>query len=285
MDEAFDQIDKAPLQVPAEEVARIGAYFAPPPFKTLPEKSTAFDKANLSDRAFARWARNNVKRHKQPGYAVVAVSLKPLDGVPGDATADQMDVVAGLAERFSFDQVRASYDQNLILPHVALDDLPALFAELRKAGLHTANFGLATDLISCPGLDYCSLANARSIPVAQAISRRLADQDFQEAVGDIRINMSGCINACGHHHVGHIGILGVDKQGEEFYQITLGGSPDETASIGEIVGKGLPGDQVAPAIERALKAYLGLRQDGERFIDTVRRLGVEPFKEAIYETA
>ena len=285
VEEAFAAVPKALLAVPEAEVERIKAYFAPPPFASAPERNAVFDRALITDAVFARWTRNNLRPHKQAGYAAVVISLKPVGGVPGDATAEQMDRVADLAERFSFDQVRVTYEQNLLLPHVAMEDLPELFAALGRAGLAEANAGLAADIISCPGLDYCSLANARSIPVAQALSERLSDPAFQDAVGEVRINISGCINACGHHHVGHIGILGVDKQGEEFYQITLGGSPDETASIGQIVGKGLPGDQVAPAIERVLKAYLARRDAGERFIDTLRRLGAEPFKEAIYEAA
>jgi sulfite reductase (NADPH) hemoprotein beta-component len=285
VEDAFDALPKAPLTVPDTEVARITAYFAPPVFEDLPARSAAFERAKLRDPAFARWARHNLTAHKQPGYAVATISLKPEGGVPGDATADQMEAVADLAERFSFDQVRATYEQNLLLPHVKLDEAAELYAALVRAGLATANAGLATDIISCPGLDYCSLANARSIPIAQALSHELADPEFQDAVGEVRINISGCINACGHHHVGHIGVLGVDKQGEEFYQITLGGAPDETASIGEIVGKGLPGEEVAPAIRRVLEAYLGLRKSGERFIDTLRRLGNEPFKEAIYAAA
>ncbi|MNN47324.1 Sulfite reductase [ferredoxin] [compost metagenome] len=194
-----------------------------------------------------------------------------------------MEVVADLTERFSFDEVRASYEQNLVLPHVRLEDAHAVWSRLREAGLATANADLATDIIACPGLDYCSLANARSIPVAQALSRQLADADLQEKLGPVRINISGCINACGHHHVGHIGVLGVDRKGEEYYQITVGGSPDEQAALGEIVGRSLPAEEVAPAIARALDRYLEIRTDGELFIDTVRRLGADPFRAAIYE--
>jgi sulfite reductase (NADPH) hemoprotein beta-component len=281
----FELLPKAPLALPDGEAERIAAYFAPPTFEAFDGNNDIFDRALFADADFARWTRSNLKPHKQPGYGAVVVSLKPVGGVPGDATADQLDLVADLAERFSFGQARAAYDQNLILPHVRLDDAPELFRALVAAGLATANSGLAGDIISCPGLDYCSLANARSIPIAQALSQRLADPEFQSAVGEVRINISGCINACGHHHVGHIGILGVDKQGEEFYQITLGGAPDETASIGTIVGKGLKGDDVAPAIERALREYLKRRAAGERFIDTLRRIGTEPFKEAIYAVA
>ncbi len=282
----YAAMDKAQLTPPPGEVERISAYVAAPAFAALPAVSDAFDRANLSNPAFARWARNNLRPHKVPGYASAVISLKPEGGVPGDATADQMDAVAELAERYSFDEVRVAYEQNLVLPHVRLDDVPDIWAALTVFGLATANADLITDVIACPGLDYCSLANARSIPVAQAISTRLADLDLQEAIGPVRLNISGCINACGHHHVGHIGILGVDKKGEEFYQITVGGSPDEQAALGEIVGKGLPSDEVAPAIERVLRAYLGLRTSpSETFIDAVRRLGAEPFKEAIYAVA
>ena len=228
--------------------------------------------------------RSNVRRHRQAGYASVVVSLKPVGGVPGDITADQMDAVADLAERYAFDELRAAYEQNLVLPHVKLDDVPTVWRALLEAGLATANADLATDVIACPGLDYCSLANARSIPVAQALSKRLADLDYQEKLGPVRINMSGCINACGHHHVGHIGVLGVDRKGEEYYQITVGGSPDEQAALGDIVGKSLPADEVAPAIQRTLDRYLQIRTDGERFIDTVRRVGPDLFRDAIYET-
>ncbi len=282
VDRHFATLRQEALQVPAEELARIQAYFAPPAFADLPRQSAAFDRAVLADPDFARFSRNNVRRHKQSGYASVVISLKPLDGVPGDITDAQMEVVADLAERYSFDEVRAAYEQNLVLPHVRLDDTPALWRELLAAGLATPNADLVTDIIACPGLDYCSLANARSIPVAQALSKRLADLDWQEKVGQVRINMSGCINACGHHHVGHIGVLGVDRKGEEYYQITVGGSPDEQAALGEIVGRSLPADEVAPAIQRALDRYLEVRVEGERFIDTVRRLGADPFRDAIY---
>ena len=270
------------LILPAEELARIRASFAPPPFETLTRYSGPFDRAVLAEPEFARWTRNNMRRHKVPGYASVVISLKPVDGVPGDITAAQMEVVADLAETFGFDEIRAAYEQNLVLPHVRLDDLPEIWRGLAAAGLATANADLATDIIACPGLDYCSLANARSIPVAQALSRRLADLDHQERIGPVRINMSGCINACGHHHVGHIGILGVDRKGEEFYQITVGGSPDEQAALGEIVGRSLSADETPIAIERALNRYLDIRTGGERFIDTVRRVGVSPFRDAIY---
>lgn len=282
VDKHFATLRQEDLRIPDEELARIQSYFAAPAFAELPRQSAAYDRAVLADPDFARFSRNNVRRHRQSGYASVVVSLKPLDGVPGDITEAQMEVVADLALRYSFDEVRAAYEQNLVLPHVRLDETPALWRELLAAGLATPNADLVTDIIACPGLDYCSLANARSIPVAQALSKRLADLDWQEKVGQVRINMSGCINACGHHHVGHIGVLGVDRKGEEYYQITVGGSPDEKAALGEIVGKSLPADEVAPAIQRALDRYLEIRNKGELFIDTVRRLGADPFRDAIY---
>ncbi|WP_309629031.1 nitrite/sulfite reductase [Brevundimonas sp.] len=282
VDRHFATLRREDLRIPDEEVARIRAYFAPPAFELLPKASDAFDSLVLANRDFSRFARNNVRRHKQSGYAAVIVSLKPRGGVPGDVTADQMDAVADLATRYSFDEVRAAYEQNLVLPHVKLDDVPELWRRLSELGLATPNADLVTDIIACPGLDYCSLANARSIPVAQALSERLADPEFQDRLGPIRVNMSGCINACGHHHVGHIGVLGVDRKGEEYYQITLGGSPDETAALGEIVGRSLPADEVAPAVERTLNRYLEIREDGESFLAAVRRIGVEPFRDAIY---
>ncbi|MFC5345559.1 nitrite/sulfite reductase [Brevundimonas staleyi] len=283
VDRQFATLRHEDLRLPQEELDRIRAYFAPPAFETLERSSRAFDRAVLADPDFARWTRNNVRPHRRAGYGSAVISLKGLGEVPGDITDAQMEVVADLAERYGFDEVRAAYEQNLILPHVKLDDLPAVWRALDAAGLAMPNADLATDVIACPGLDYCSLANARSIPVAQALSRRLADLDYQERVGPVRINMSGCINACGHHHVGHIGVLGVDRKGEEYYQITVGGSPDEQAALGQIVGRSLPAEAVAPAIQRALDRYLEIRADGERFIDTVRRLGPEPFGEAIYE--
>ncbi len=281
----FATLKRDDLRLPTAELARIRAYFAPPQFQPLDRRSPARDRALLAEPDFARWNRTNVRLHRQPGYASAVISLKPVGGVPGDITAAQMEVVADLAKQFSFDEVRAAYEQNLVLPHVRLDDLPDLWRALDAAGLATANADLATDIIACPGLDYCSLANARSIPVAQALSRQLADPDLQERLGPVRINISGCINACGHHHVGHIGVLGVDRKGEEYYQITVGGSPDEQAALGQIVGRSLPADEVAPAIARALDRYLVIRTGDERFIDTVRRVGHEPFAEAIYGTA
>jgi sulfite reductase (NADPH) hemoprotein beta-component len=211
--------------------------------------------------------------------------LKTPGETPGDASSEQMEVVADLAERYSLNEVRVTYEQNLLLPHVKLDDVPAVHSALAAAGLATANIGLITDIIACPGLDYCALANARAIPIAQQIAQRFADPAAAEAVGELDIKISGCINACGHHHVGHIGILGVDKKGEEFYQLTLAGSAEDDASIGQILGPALPADKVAEAVDQMVEVYVAQRREGERFLDTVRRAGLAPFKEAVYAQA
>ena len=233
--------------------------------------------------ALMRWVDNAVANHKVPGYAIVTLSLKPEGGTPGDLTAEQMDAVADLAERYSFDEIRVGHEQNLALPHVAQRDLPALWRALDAIGVATPNVNLITDIISCPGLDYCSLANARSIPIAQEITRRFRNADLARNLGRLHINISGCINACGHHHVGHIGILGVEKNGEEFYQITLGGKADENATLGALIGPAVPYAQVADVIEDIAAAYIELRQrPDELFIDTVKRTGVEPFRERVY---
>jgi sulfite reductase (NADPH) hemoprotein beta-component len=276
--------DKAHVDLPDTELARIRAAFAPRNFEKLPPKSETFEAAK-ADPAFARWVRHNVKPHKIPGYAIVDVSLKTPGETPGDCTAEQMEVVADLAEGYSLDEARVHYDQNLILPHVKLDDVPTVWKALGAAGLATPNMGLVTDIIACPGLDYCALANARAIPIAQAIARRFADPARAEAVGELGIRISGCINACGHHHVGNIGILGVDKKGEEFYQVTLGGSPEANATLGQILGPALPADKVADAVEHLVEVYLREKKDGERFLDTFRRAGLAPFKEAVYADA
>ena len=271
--------------LPDTELARIRAAFAPTAFETLPPASEAFEAAKAADPAFARFVRNNLRAHKRPGYGIVEISLKTVGETPGDATSDQMDVVADLAERYGQDDIRVTHEQNLVLPHVKLDDVPAVYERLAAAGLASANVNLISDIIACPGLDYCALANARAIPVAQDIARTFADQDRAERIGELKIKISGCINACGHHHVGHIGILGVDKKGEEFYQLTLGGSGAEDAAVGKILGPALPYDRVAGAIDTLVEVYLRERKDGERFLDTYRRTGVEPFKEAVYADA
>jgi sulfite reductase (NADPH) hemoprotein beta-component len=228
--------------------------------------------------------RANVAANRTPGYGIVTVSLKPIGGVPGDASADQMDAVADLAEDYSRDELRVSHEQNLVLPHVALDDLPAVYDRLASVGLATANAGLVTDIIACPGLDYCALATARSIPIAQRLSRHFGDGARARDIGPLKIKISGCINACGHHHVGHIGILGLERAGEETYQITLGGSGDETAAIGQITGPGFSYEAIVDAIETVVATYMSQRRDGaEDFLSTYRRVGMAPFKEALYE--
>jgi len=271
--------------LPDLELARIRAAFVPKTFETLPAQSEAFETAKASTPAFARFARNNLKPHKRPGYTIVEISLKAVGETPGDATSEQMEVVADLAERYGQDDIRVTHEQNLVLPHVKLDDAPAVWAALAAVGLATPNMNLASDIIACPGLDYCALANARAISVAQNIAQKFADPDHAEKVGELKVKISGCINACGHHHVGHIGILGVDKKGEEFYQLTLGGSGAEDASVGTALGPALPYDKVADAVDTLVDTYLRERHDGERFLDTFRRTGVAPFKEAVYADA
>jgi sulfite reductase (NADPH) hemoprotein beta-component len=271
--------------LPDTELARIRAAFAPTRFEKLPVRSDVFDAAKAANPALARFVRNNVKPHKQPGYGIVEVSLKAIGATPGDANAEQMEVVADLAERYGQDDIRVTHEQNLVLPHVKLADIPAVHAALAEADLATPNMGLVSDIIACPGLDYCALANARAIPIAQHIAERFADPDRAEAVGELKIKISGCINACGHHHVGHIGILGVDKKGEEFYQLTLGGSGAEDAAVGQSLGPALPATRVAEAVDQLVEVYLRERKDGERFLDTFRRTGVIPFKEAVYADA
>jgi sulfite reductase (NADPH) hemoprotein beta-component len=278
-EEEWAHIREGELKLPAAEIARIRAFFDAPPIA----EATAIPAMGRAD--FAQWLRRNRRDHKVAGLSSVVISLKPVGGAPGDITADQLDAVAGIAERYGFDEVRATPDQNLVLPHVRNADLEAVFDALAAAGLATANAGLATDIVACPGLDYCSLANARSIPIAQAISSLIEAEGLAGDVGDVTIKIDGCINACGHHHVAHIGVLGVDKRGEEFYQITLGGAFGTDAAIGNIVGKGLAGDDVPAAIVRLLRTYLEIRDENERFIDTLRRVGDEAFKESIYVAA
>ena len=286
VEEEWQRIRAGALRLPDEEVRRIAAYFAPPALTPRPATSVVLERAEAGNPALSGWVEQNTAPHRVSGHAIVTLSLKPIGGTPGDATADQLELIADLAERYSASEVRVSHEQNLILPHVALDDLPALHEALVPAGLATANAGLVTDIIACPGLDYCALANARSIPIAQRISERFADPARQREIGELKIKISGCINACGHHHVGHIGILGVEKKGEEFYQLTLGGSGDEHTSIGEIIGKGFSSDEVVDAVETLVDTYLKVRDgDGENFLATYRRVGQAPFHEALYGTA
>ena len=274
------------IELAAAEVARIEAYFAPPAYEALPEKDPAHLAQLFEHKAFARWVSHNVATHKVPGYSIANISLKPIGGIPGDASAEEMRLVAELAERYSFAEIRVAHEQNLVLPHVRTRDLFALWQALDAAGLATPNLNLVSDIIACPGMDYCSLATARSIPVAQAISRRFADLARQEDVGDLHINISGCINACGHHHVAHLGILGLEKKGVESYQITLGGSADENAAIGQLVGPGFAADEIVDAVEAVVRVYLdGRKGREERFLDFFRRVGIKHFKEALYAPA
>jgi sulfite reductase (NADPH) hemoprotein beta-component len=276
-------IKDGPLALEPAMVAEIASRFRYPDYEKLDDSPPQLAIARHDDRGFDTWMRNCVANHKVSGYAIVTLSLKPQGGTPGDCTAVQMDKLADLADRYSFGEIRVGHEQNLALPHVAQRDLPALWRELDATGLAQTNVNLITDIISCPGLDYCSLANARSIPIAQEITQRFRDLDMQRDLGRLHINISGCINACGHHHVGHIGILGVEKNGEEFYQITLGGKADENATLGTLIGPAVPYAQVADVVQDIAAAYLALRQKPqELFIDTVKRLGVEPFRERVY---
>lgn len=285
VEEEFARLDGPSVNADPAEVARIAAYFAPPAYETLPAVSRTLEAAKAGNPEFARWVEVNTAPHKVPGYTALTISLKPVGQAPGDATSEQMRLVADLAERYSHDELRVTHAQNLVLPHVRQRDLFAIWQALGAAGLASANVGLITDIISCPGLDYCALATARSIPIAQAIQRRFADDERQRLIGELNIKISGCINACGHHHVGHIGILGLEKRGIESYQITLGGDAGDQAAIGEILGPGLAADDVPDAIERIVDVYLSAREPEESFIAAVRRLGLAPFKAAFQEVA
>jgi sulfite reductase (NADPH) hemoprotein beta-component len=276
--------DPRALDLPAREIERFRAFFAPPELEPKKPVSERVERRKSKDARFASFCASNATQHKAPGYVVVTVSLKAIGAPPGDASADQMDAVADLAEDYSHDEVRVSHEQNLILPHVALDDLPAVYDRLASVGLSTPNAGGISDIIACPGLDYCALATARSIPVAQRIAQRFGDGARAKSIGPLKIKISGCINACGHHHVGHIGILGLERAGEETYQITLGGSGDEQAAIGQIVGPGFSSENVVEAIETIVDTYIGVRrEETETFLDAFRRVGMAPFKEALYE--
>jgi len=285
VEDEFARLDGPSVAADTAELDRIASYFAPPVYEDLPDDSLALDTARAADPAFDRFAAVNTTPHRAPGYVGVTVSLKPVGGAPGDATSDQMRAVADLADRYSFGEIRVSHHQNLILPHVRKDDLHALWQALAAQDLATANVGLVTDIICCPGLDYCALATARSIPIAQAIAERFAASGREAEIGELNIKISGCINACGHHHVGHIGILGLEKSGAESYQLTLGGDATLNAAVGERLGPGLAAEDVPEAVERIVGVYLGERRAGESFIEAVRRLGLSPFKAAFQEVA
>ncbi|KAA3509869.1 nitrite/sulfite reductase [Agrobacterium rosae] len=282
----FAQLKNGELKLPDADIAAITSYFASPDLKARPEGWESLARWKKADPDFARWVDQNVQPHQNPDYGMVTVSLKPIGGIPGDASDEQMDIVADIAEEYALDEIRISHEQNIILPHVALADLEPVYRALLGAGLATANAGLITDIIACPGLDYCALANARSIPLSQEISTRFGAPERQAEIGELKIKISGCINACGHHHVGHIGLLGVEKKGAELYQITLGGSGDENSSIGEIIGRGFEPEKVTDAVETIVDTYLGLRLSKEEtFLEAYRRVGAQPFKEALYPAA
>ena len=295
VEEEFVAVKALGLDPPTAEFDRITAMFADPPFVApaeagaagLPDAAAAPNAnppalAGATDPDFTSWVDQNTAAHKQPGYAIVTISLKPTGGIPGDATADQIDLMADLGERYSFDELRVTHAQNIVLPHVRKADLYAIWQQLDAAGLAPANLDLISDIIACPGLDYCSLANARSIPIAQKITERFADPARQRDLGELKLKISGCINACGHHHAGHIGILGVDKRGAENYQLSLGGSGAEDVSLAKITGPGFDEDGIVDAVEKVTDVYLAQREGSERFLDTYRRVGMEPFKEALY---
>jgi sulfite reductase (NADPH) hemoprotein beta-component len=278
----FAEVKGGVLTLPQAEVDRITTYFAAPDFERVNE-TVDVAREKRSDPAYGEWLDRNLHTHRQPGYASVTISLKSPEAPPGDITADQIDVVAALAEAYSFDELRATHEQNLVLPHVKVSDLREVYDTLVEAGLATGNAGLITDMITCPGLDFCALANARSIPLAAELTRKFQAPERQRQIGDLKIKISGCINACGHHHVGHIGILGVEKKGTELYQISVGGDGTEAAAIGDILGHGFVAEDVPDAIERLVDTYIARRQsDDEPFIAAYRRLGEAPFKEALY---
>jgi sulfite reductase (NADPH) hemoprotein beta-component len=276
VEEEFAHLLSVGVEPPREELARIEPFFADPPFVDGPKQ------IDRSDPDFALWVDRNTHRHKHDSYVSAVISLKPVGGIPGDATGEQMRLMARLAKQYSFDELRVMHTQNVVLPHVRIADLHALWTALDEAGLGAPNMDTVEDIIACPGLDYCSLANARSIPLAQRISERFDASGKTSRLGELKVKISGCINACGHHHAGHIGILGVDKKGVENYQLSLGGSEAEDVSLAKITGPGFTEDGVIEAVEKVTDLYLAQRQDGERFLDTYRRIGMEPFKEALY---
>ncbi len=283
IEEVFEKQKSLHQAPPAEMIEAIEAQFMPPEFDTRPVDEDKLGKIIAADPLLRSFVETNTHEHREETHTIVTISMKPIGGTPGDATAEQMRVMANLAEAYGYDELRISHEQNVILPHVRRDDLPEIFKVLKDADLATANVGLLSDIIACPGMDYCALATARSIPVAQELSNAFEDLKRQKDIGPLKIKISGCINACGHHHVGHIGILGLDKAGVESYQITLGGDGTETATIGERMGPGFSYEEIVPAIERIIDRYLELREgDEETFLETYRRIGADPFKDALY---
>jgi sulfite reductase (NADPH) hemoprotein beta-component len=284
VEEEWTDLKDGPETLPQEELDRVAAYFAPPPYETLEDGGALLAQQQQENKAFANWINRNVKPHQVPGYAIVTLSLKKTGTPPGDISAEQMDFVADLADRYSFGELRSTHEQNLVLADVKQSELYALWQEAKAHGLASPTIGLLNDIICCPGGDFCALANAKSIPIAQAIAERFDNLDFQHDIGDIDLNISGCINACGHHHVGNIGILGVDKDGAEWYQVSLGGAQGNDSSVGKIIGPSFSAHQMPTVIERVLEVYVRERIENERFIDTVRRIGIAPFKEHVYAT-
>ncbi|MCJ1877644.1 MULTISPECIES: nitrite/sulfite reductase [Pseudomonas] len=282
VDAEWANLKDGPSTLTDAELQRVAAHFVDPAYQALENQDAALAQLDAEHPGFARWRSRNTFAHKKPGYVAVTLSLKPTGVAPGDITDKQLDVVADLADRYSFGEVRNSHNQNIILADVEQAQLFTLWGELRENGFATPNVGLLTDLICCPGGDFCSLANAKSIPVAEAIQRRFDDLDYLFDIGAIDLNISGCMNACGHHHVGHIGILGVDKKGEEFYQVSLGGSASRDASLAQILGPSFAQEQMADVIEKIIKVYVEQRTEEERFLDTYRRIGIDPFKERVY---
>jgi sulfite reductase (NADPH) hemoprotein beta-component len=281
----WERIRGGPGTVPDAEIARLSSFFVPPPYEKLSGDDPGFRSAVVDNRAFGNWVKRNFSRHKVPGYAVATLSLKKTGVPPGDATSDQMDTVADLADEYSFGELRISHEQNLIFADVNQSTLLALWGELKALGLATPNIGLLTDIICCPGGDFCSLANAKSIPIAEAIQRRFDDLDYLHDIGEIELNISGCMNACGHHHVGNIGVLGVDKNGQEWYQVSIGGDQGEHAALGKVIGPSFAASEMPDVISRLIDIYVERRHEDERFLDTVRRVGIEPFKERVYASA
>jgi len=284
VEQEWADIKDGPSTLTIEELERVSAYFAPPAYESLPAHDAQFEQHKVDSKAFSNWLTRNVKPHKVPGYASVVLSLKKTGVPPGDATAEQIDFVADLADRYSFGEVRVTHEQNLVLADVKQAALFDLWQEAKAHGLATPNIGLLTDIICCPGGDFCSLANAKSIPIAEAIAERFDNLDFQHDIGEIELNISGCINACGHHHVGSIGVLGVDKDGSEWYQVSIGGAQGNDSAIGKIIGPSFSAHQMPEVIDRLLKVYVRERIEDERFVDTVKRLGVAPFKDHVYAT-
>ncbi len=279
----WQHIKDGPAELTDAEYQRVAATFAPPPYAALSDTDLDFGTALAGDAAFARWVSRNVQPHKVPGYASVVLSTKPGASLPpGDVTSAQMGAVAELAERYGFGEIRVAHEQNLVLPDIRKADLHALWQQALEIGLGSANIGLLTDVIACPGGDYCALANAKSIPIAQAIQQRFEDAEALHALGDISLNISGCMNACGHHHIGNIGILGVDKNGSEWYQVTIGGAQGKASALGKVIGPSFSAAEVPDVIERLVETFGEQRQGDERFIDTVQRVGIEPFKARVY---